>query len=82
MPLHRLRPSWHPRDSMRTAATLRGEVRALEQLIGARSCDIVIVTGLMNPHGAIAARRAGVPSSGRSSTPEPRPSRARRQWPW
>jgi glycosyltransferase involved in cell wall biosynthesis len=61
MPLHRLRASWHPRDNLRTAAAFRGEVRALEQLIRARSCDVVVVTGLMNPHGAIAARRAGVP---------------------
>jgi glycosyltransferase involved in cell wall biosynthesis len=61
MPLHRLRASWHPRDNLRTAAALRSEVRALEQMIGARSCDVVVVTGLMNPHAAIAARRAGVP---------------------
>ena len=61
MPLHRLRASWHPRDNLRTAAAFRREVRALEQLIRARSCDLVVVTGLMNPHGAIAARRAGVP---------------------
>lgn len=61
MPLHRLRASWHPRDNLRTAAAFRGEVRALEQLIRARSCDLVVLTGLMNPHGAIAARRAGVP---------------------
>lgn len=61
MPLHRLRASWHPRDNLRTAAAFRGDVRALEQLIRARSCDLVVLTGLMNPHGAIAARRAGVP---------------------
>jgi glycosyltransferase involved in cell wall biosynthesis len=61
MPLHRLRASWHPRDNLRTAAALREEVRALEQLIRARGCDVVVVTGLMNPHGAIAARRVGVP---------------------
>ena len=61
MPLHRLRASWHPRDNLRTAAAFRGEVRALEQLIRARSFDLVVLTGLMNPHGAIAARRAGVP---------------------
>jgi glycosyltransferase involved in cell wall biosynthesis len=61
MPLHRLRASWHPRDNLQTAAALRGEVRALEQLIRARSCDLVVLTGLMNPHGAVAARRAGVP---------------------
>ena len=61
MPLHRLRASWHPRDNLRTAVAFRGEVRALGQLIRARSCDLVVLTGLMNPHGAIAARRAGVP---------------------
>jgi glycosyltransferase involved in cell wall biosynthesis len=61
MPLHRLRASWHPRDNLRTTAAFRREVRALEQLIKDRSCDVVVVTGLINPHGAIAARRAGVP---------------------
>ena len=48
MPLHRLRASWHPRDNLRTAAGFRREVRALEQLIRARSCDVVVLTGLMN----------------------------------
>jgi glycosyltransferase involved in cell wall biosynthesis len=61
MPLHRLRASLNPRDNLRTAAAFRGEVGALEQLIRDRDCDVVVVTGLMNPHGAIAARRAGVP---------------------
>ena len=61
MPLHRLRASWHPRDNLRTATAFRREVRALEELIRTRSCDVVVLTGLMNPHGAIAARRAGVP---------------------
>ena len=61
MPLHRLRASWHPGDNLRTAAAFRREVRALEQLIRARGCDVVVLTGLMNPHGAIAARRTGVP---------------------
>ncbi len=61
MPLHRLRASRDPRDNLRTAAAFRREVRALEQLIRSRGCDVVVVTGLMNPHGAIAGRRAGVP---------------------
>jgi glycosyltransferase involved in cell wall biosynthesis len=61
LPLHRLRASWHPRDNVRTVAAFRWDVRALEQLIRARGCDVVVVTGLMNPHGAIAARRVGVP---------------------
>jgi glycosyltransferase involved in cell wall biosynthesis len=61
LPLHRLRASRNPRDNLRTAAAFRREVRALERLIRTRSCDLVVVTGLMNPHGALAARRAGVP---------------------
>jgi glycosyltransferase involved in cell wall biosynthesis len=51
----------NPRDNLRTARAFRGDVRALEQLVRERSCDLVVLTGLMNPHGAIAARRAGVP---------------------
>lgn len=61
MPLHRLRASLNPRDNLRTATAFRAEIRALEQLIRDRGCDLVVLTGLMNPHGAIAARRAGVP---------------------
>jgi hypothetical protein len=61
MPLHRLRASMDPRDNVRMALAFRSEVRAMERLIADARCDVVVLTGLVNMHGAVAARRAAVP---------------------
>jgi glycosyltransferase involved in cell wall biosynthesis len=59
VPLHRARASLDPRINLSTLRALRGEVRRLRELIERRSIDVVIVQGVTNPHGAMAARRAG-----------------------
>jgi glycosyltransferase involved in cell wall biosynthesis len=61
MPLHRLRASKDPRDNLRMALAFRDEVRVIERLIADRGADLVVLTGLVNIHGAVAARRADVP---------------------
>ncbi len=58
--LHRLRATVDPRVQLSFAAAGRGEVRALQRLISERGIDLVQVHGDTNPHGAVAARRAGV----------------------
>ena len=59
MRLHRLRATANPITHARTFGTLPGEVAALRRLIEEREIDLVQVHGDTNPHGALAARRAG-----------------------
>jgi glycosyltransferase involved in cell wall biosynthesis len=61
MPLHRLRATLHPFTHLRLAARFWPEVRAIRNLIRERNIDLVQVDGLVNPHGAIAARLEDVP---------------------
>lgn len=57
LPLGRLRAD--PRLLGRYARELRPTVRALEQAIERTGADVVVIAGLINPHAAFAARRAG-----------------------
>jgi glycosyltransferase involved in cell wall biosynthesis len=61
LPMHRLRAAPDPRIQLRFAATLPREVRAISGLIRDLDIDLVVVAGLVNPHAALAARRADVP---------------------
>jgi glycosyltransferase involved in cell wall biosynthesis len=56
IPLHRARATLRPRPLLQLAAYLPGEVRAIRKIIRERTITIVQLGGLVNPHGAIAAR--------------------------
>ncbi len=60
MPLHRLRSIPDPRLQLVWLKDMRREVVAITDLIRRRGIDVVAVNALANPHGAFAARRAGV----------------------
>ena len=60
-PLGRLRASPDPRLHLRFAAGFRPQVRLLRSQIRELGIDLVLVGGLVNPHGAIAGRLEGVP---------------------
>lgn len=60
-PLHRLRADPDPRLHATLLATFPAEVRKLRRVIAERRIDLVVIRGLVNPHGAIAARLEGVP---------------------
>jgi glycosyltransferase involved in cell wall biosynthesis len=59
--LHRLRATANPLDQLRLLTSMTREVAALRRLIRSRHIDVVQIGGLVNPHGAIAARLEGVP---------------------
>ena len=59
LPLSRLRASPDPRLLLRFARDFGPTVRALEGAIEATGADVVQIGGLVNPHAAFAARRAG-----------------------
>ncbi|MCC6387972.1 MAG: glycosyltransferase [Dehalococcoidia bacterium] len=59
LPLHRLRATPDPRVQARFAGAFADEVRAIRGLIRERGIDLVLVTGLTNPHAGFAARREG-----------------------
>lgn len=59
LPLTRVRASFDPRLQLRFLRTFPGGVRALEQAIERHGADVVQIGGLVNPHAAFAARRAG-----------------------
>jgi glycosyltransferase involved in cell wall biosynthesis len=59
LPLSRLRASPDPRLLFRFAWNFRPSVRSLEELIEETGADVVQIGGLVNPHAAFAARRAG-----------------------
>jgi glycosyltransferase involved in cell wall biosynthesis len=60
-PLGRLRASTDPRLHLRFAAGFRPQVRFLRSQIRELGIDLVLVGGLVNPHGAIAGRLEEVP---------------------
>ncbi len=62
VPLHRLRASIDPRTQWGFVGSIRNEVRRLAALIEREEIDVVQSHGVTNPHGALAARRAGVAS--------------------
>ena len=59
LPLRRVRASLDPRVQLRFLRTFPVGVRALEQAIERHGADVVQIGGLVNPHAAFAARRAG-----------------------
>jgi len=61
MPLHRLRATTRPLTHLRLVARFWPEVQAIRSVVRERDIDIVKINGLVNPHGAIAARLEGVP---------------------
>jgi glycosyltransferase involved in cell wall biosynthesis len=58
--LHRVRATSNPLDQLRFLTSMTREVGALRRLIRSRSIDVVQIGGLVNPHGAIAARLEGI----------------------
>jgi glycosyltransferase involved in cell wall biosynthesis len=60
-PLHRLRATSDPSHHIRMVAAFRREVSAIRRLIARWGIDLVVIGGLVNPHGAVAARLEGVP---------------------
>jgi glycosyltransferase involved in cell wall biosynthesis/SAM-dependent methyltransferase/uncharacterized protein YbaR (Trm112 family) len=61
LPLHRLRAVPDPRTQIRYLSSLKDDVSRLEALIRQQDVDFVQIGGLVNPPGAFAARRAGIP---------------------
>jgi glycosyltransferase involved in cell wall biosynthesis len=59
LPLSRLRASPDPRLLLRFARDFRPSVDRLEETIEETGADVVQIGGLVNPHAAFAARRAG-----------------------
>jgi len=59
LPLTRVRASLDPRVQLRFIRMFPAGVRALEQAIARHGADVVQIGGLVNPHAAFAARRAG-----------------------
>jgi len=57
--LHRARATLRPGPFLELGAHLPGEVKTIRRIIRERSIDIVQLGGLVNPHGAIAARLEG-----------------------
>jgi glycosyltransferase involved in cell wall biosynthesis len=60
-PLHRLRATLDPREHIGLALAFRREVEHIERVVRDRHIDLVVLGGLVNVQGALAARRAGVP---------------------
>ena len=61
MPLHRMRATANPAAHLRFAARFWPEIDAVRRVIREHRIDLVQIGGLINPHGAIAARLEGVP---------------------
>jgi glycosyltransferase involved in cell wall biosynthesis len=59
LPLRRVRASLDPRLQFGFLRTFPAGVGALERAIGRHRADVVQIGGLVNPHAAFAARRAG-----------------------
>ena len=58
-PMHRLRASLDPRYHLRFVGALPGGVATIRRIIRQRAIDVVMVHGILHPHGAIAARLEG-----------------------
>jgi glycosyltransferase involved in cell wall biosynthesis len=61
LPLSRVRASLNPRKHLALIGSLAPDVRRLRGLIRQMNADVVLVNGLANPHGAIAANLEGRP---------------------
>ena len=56
IPLHRLRARWDPRVHARLLGSFLADIGRIRKLINEHDIDLVVVNGLVNLHGAIAAR--------------------------
>jgi glycosyltransferase involved in cell wall biosynthesis len=61
MPLHRLRATKSIKTHFIFLVYFIKEVRKIKKYILSENIDVVLVNGLVNPHGVIAAKLAGVP---------------------
>jgi glycosyltransferase involved in cell wall biosynthesis len=61
VPLQRLRGTLDPREQLRSVARFIPDVRAIRREIRRHRIDLVQVSGLVNVHGAAAARLEGLP---------------------
>jgi glycosyltransferase involved in cell wall biosynthesis len=61
LPLDRLRGGRDPRPNARLLMRFRREVRAIGALAAERSSDLLLVSGLANPQGAVAAHSQRLP---------------------
>lgn len=61
LPLQRIRATPNLSTHLRFLGRLPAQVRAIRELIECLRIDVVQLNGLVNPHGAIAARSADVP---------------------
>lgn len=61
VPLQRLRGTLDPREHLRSVARFIPDVRAIRREIRRHRIDLVQVSGLVNVHGAAAARLEGLP---------------------
>lgn len=61
IPLHRPRASLSPGQHAGYLGGFADDVRRIQQIIRNEKIDLVQICGLMNPQGAIAARREGIP---------------------
>lgn len=61
IPLTRMRATKDIRVQMRNFTCLPGDVRSIRSLIRSECIDVVLINGLVNPHGAFAARLEKVP---------------------
>jgi glycosyltransferase involved in cell wall biosynthesis len=61
MPLRRLREKIAVGWVIRFIGAFRGDIRRLREVIRSNHIDLVLIGGLVNPHGAIAAKLENVP---------------------
>ena len=61
VPLGRVRATLDPRRQLRFLSGFPQDVKAIRGVIRSRKIHLVQIGGLVNPHGAIAARAEGVP---------------------
>jgi glycosyltransferase involved in cell wall biosynthesis len=61
LPMQRIRATRNALTHLRLVLGFAGQIRAIRKLIKQLDIDIVLINGLANPHGAIAAKALGVP---------------------
>jgi glycosyltransferase involved in cell wall biosynthesis len=61
IPLRRIRSARNPLVNARTLMTFLSDVARLRSIVVRGDYDVVVAGGLINPHGAVAGRRAGRP---------------------
>ena len=61
VPMRRIRATPSPSAQLRFFASLRADTRRLAEVMERTRAELVVLTGLVNPHAAFAARRLGLP---------------------